>query len=77
MIAWKNAPWRCINPLPKDKCIDWSILKAFADAKKKKNEICLRKGRKHCGKRTAFSPFPTMFSKCFNFKGLLKLRILW
>ena len=37
---------------------------------KRKIENCLKKGRKHSGKRRkcwlpAFSPFPTMFSKCF------------
>ena len=37
--------------------------------------ICLRKDRKHCGKRRkcwllAFTPFPTMFSKLFISKAL-------
>ena len=36
-----------------------------------KFEICFLKGTKHCGKRwkcwlSAFSPFPTMFSKAFS-----------
>ena len=57
-----------INPLPNDRFLDCSKLKAFAD------DNCFWKGRKHCGKRRkcwlpAFSPFPTMFSsKGFYFK---------
>ena len=55
--------------IPNSKVLDWSKLKAFAEDKinvteKKKNEICLGMGRKHCGKRRkswlpVFSPFPT------------------
>ena len=62
-----------IKPLPSNKILDLSKLKAFADHKihckcDSKTEICFEKGRKHCGKRRkcwlpAFSPFPTMFSK--------------
>ena len=53
--------------------LDLSKLKTFADDKinlTEKTEICFGKGRKHCWKRRkcwlpAFSPYPTMFSKCF------------
>ena len=58
------------NPLPKDKCLDWSKLKAFADDKITDfmTEILFGMGRKHCGKRRkcwslAFSPLPIIFSK--------------
>ena len=60
-----------LNSLPNDKFMDWSKLKAFSDDKLScKNEIRIGKGRKHCGKRrkywlSAFSSFPTMFSKAF------------
>ena len=38
-------------------------------------EVCVRKGRKHCGKRRkcwfpAFSYFPTMLLKAFSCKGI-------
>ena len=66
------------NTLPKDKILDWSKFKAFADNKiitTQKFEICIWKSRKHCGKRRkcwlpAFSPFPTMFSKAFFSRGV-------
>ena len=42
------------NPLPDNKILDWSKLKALADDKIDVSpiiEICAGKGRKHCGKR--------------------------
>ena len=42
------------NPLPNDKILNQSKLKAFADGKMnltKKIEICFWKGRKHCGEK--------------------------
>ena len=56
------------------KFLDWSKLKAFADAKlnlaEKLKFVLGRVEKKHCGKRRkcwlpAFSPFPTMVSKGF------------
>ena len=53
---------------------DWSKFKAFADDKINVTpKICLRKGRKQCGKRRkcrlpAFFPFPTMFSNGFLYR---------
>ena len=83
-----NSPTHCkrdllcliLNPLPRDKILDWSRLKAFADDKinlNEKNQTLFGKGRKHCGKRKkcclpAFSPFTTMFSKAFFILGGLK-----
>ena len=67
-----------LNPLPKDKILDWSKLEAFADDKVNVNEIRqkFRFGKvenNHGGKGRncwfpAFSPFPTMLSKGFFFK---------
>ena len=65
-----------LNILPKGKSLRWSNLEAFADDKVnviKNLKIAFDKARKHCRKRRkcwlpAFSPFPTMFSKCFFFK---------
>ena len=56
--------------LPNDKILDPSKLKGFTNDKKKcdsKIEICLGKGRKHCGKRGKCW-LPEMFSKGFFFK---------
>ena len=65
------------NPIPNDKILDWSKLKAFADDKiNMTKELKLyRKGRNNCGERSkcwlpAFSPFPTMFSKGFLHRGV-------
>ena len=61
-----------MNSLPNNKILDLSKLKALAIDKiiicGPNIEICLEKGRKHCGKRrksrlAAFSPFLKMFSK--------------
>ena len=65
--------------------LDWSKLRAVADDKSnvaENLELVLVKGRKHCGKRrkywsSAFSPFPTMFSKGFSIGGSLKVGIAW
>ena len=69
---------KALNSLPKDKILDRSKLKAFADDiinVNKKNEIGLGKNRKHCGKRRkcwlpAFSPSPSIFSKAFFSRGI-------
>ena len=60
----------CLNPLPNEKILDLSKLKAFADDKisvTQKLKFFFGKGRKHCGNRRkcwlpAFSPFLTMFT---------------
>ena len=64
-----------IRLTPKNKFLNCSKLKAFADDKNKcnlKTDILVRMGRKHCGKKRkcwlpAFSPFSAMFSKGFSF----------
>ena len=61
------------NPLPDDKILDWSKLKAFADNKigvTFKQKFSLGCVENIVGKRRkcwlpAFSPCPTMFSKGF------------
>ena len=61
------------SSLPKEKTLDCSKLKAFADNKINEAEkmvICFGKDKKHCEKRRkcwlpAFSPFLTMFSTDF------------
>ena len=59
-----------VSSLPSDKIADLSKFKAFADNCKCESdsniEICLWKGRKHCGEREkilvpAFFPFPKTF----------------
>ena len=68
--------YQLLHPLPNDKFLDWSKLKAFVDEKinaTQKWNFLGGNGRKHCGKRgkcwlPAFSPFPTMFSKAFIFR---------
>ena len=55
--------------IPKQRILESSKLKAFADDNFKFNENgrkFAKKGRKHCGKRRnlqAISPFPTVFSR--------------
>ena len=59
------------NPLPNDKISDMSKLKAYADDKRnatQKLKLILRRVENIVGKSrkywlSAFSPFPTMFSK--------------
>ena len=75
VIYWQGAQFGWggggINPLPKDKILDWSKLKAFADDKinvTKKLKFVVGWVENIVGKRRkcwlpAFSPFPTMFSK--------------
>ena len=69
--------------LPKDKILDWSKFKAFADEKfniaKKMISLCDRventgKRRKCC--LPAFSPFPIVFSKAPLLR-VLKVGIVW
>ena len=68
--------FRVVNPLPNNKILHLSKLKAFADDKisVSKFEIYFWKNKKQCGKRRkcwlpAFSPFPTILSKSFFFQG--------
>ena len=76
---------KVINPLPHDKVLDCSKLKAFAVDKindSEKLKICFEKCRKRCGKRRkcclpAFSPFPTMFSIAPSVSGSLTVRTVW
>ena len=64
-----------LNPLPNDKNLDMTKLKAFADDKLNIAEtmISLFSSKENSGKRKkcllpAFSPFPTVFSKVFFFR---------
>ena len=67
-----------------DKISDLPKLKAFAEDTSNETqnlEICVLKGRKHCGKRRkcrlqAFSPFPYKASKT-SFSRPLKVSIVW
>ena len=57
-VTWDDSFCRYINSLPKEKILDWSRLKAFADDKVNityKREILFGMGRKHCNEMRKFS----------------------
>ena len=54
------------NPLPNDKILDVTKLKAFADDKLKVGRMMIVLLEEW--KTPAFSPFPTVFSKAFFFR---------
>ena len=68
--------WTNLNTLRNDKILDWSKMKKFANDKINVNEVwktglgrvenIVEKGEK-CW-LSAFSPFPTLFSKALHFR---------
>ena len=59
---------KSFNPLPNDKILDWSKLKAFADDKFVLESVENIVGKGENVGLPAFSPFPTMFSKSVSLR---------
>ena len=70
-ILFKFVICKCLNPLPDDKNLDWSKLKAFADDKSNATKMIIsvfdrvenivEKGK--IARYKSISPFPTVFLK--------------
>ena len=77
-------PWLSINSLPKDKILDWSKLKAFADDKIKVlkmmifvfDRVAKIVGKGENAGDQHFLLFPQCFQRTF-YPGSLKVGIVW